>query len=158
MEKKMTNIGLSRKSEYLDQIGFRGIGRLSTMPFCKELIFVDKPQGSNKCFKYTWEGEKFHDLLNKNTDTELSKAVDKISKTSQESYDGNIDDHFFKVLINDFNIEILELVRLVQFKSRLEMILPLNYNPIFSYQKEIKEKYLKYMGEKIDKFSFNRLV
>jgi molecular chaperone HtpG len=150
----MTDIGISKKSEYLDQIGFRGIGRLSAMPFCEELTFINKPQGSNECFKYTWEGEKFHELLNKNTDVELSRAIDKITKSSQEPYDGNIADHFFKVLINHFNVEISDLVKQNEFKIRLEMMLPLNYNPKFTYQKELKKKYLEYMGEKIDKFSF----
>ena len=60
---KMTLIGESDKKKE-DQIGFRGIGRLSAMPFCKELVFENKPQGTNKRLIFKWDGKKFNELLN----------------------------------------------------------------------------------------------
>ena len=36
---KMRGIGISDKGASIDQIGFRGIGRLSAMPFCNKLLF-----------------------------------------------------------------------------------------------------------------------
>ena len=39
---KMKSIGDSQKGAYNDQIGFRGIGRLSAMPFCDYLEFQNK--------------------------------------------------------------------------------------------------------------------
>ena len=39
-EHKMRSIGISDKGSAIDQIGFRGIGRLSAMPFCQKLIFL----------------------------------------------------------------------------------------------------------------------
>ena len=150
---KMTTIGASNKSNFTDQIGFRGIGRLSGMPFCKELVFINKPVGLNKCLIYTWEGEKFHKFLNQEIDLELNAAVEKISSSREEYYEGNINEHFFKVELHGYQEEIKELVD-SDFKQRLSKMLPLNYSPDFSQMDVIKNKYKQYMGESLDKYSF----
>ena len=141
---KMTTIGASNKSNFTDQIGFRGIGRLSGMPFCKELVFINKPVGLNKCLIYTWEGEKFHKFLNQEIDLELNAAVEKISSSREEYYEGNINEHFFKVELHGYQEEIKELVDSSDFKQRLSKMLPLNYSPDFSQMDVIKNKYKQY--------------
>jgi molecular chaperone HtpG len=151
---KMRKIGSSDKSQSLDQIGFRGIGRLSGMPFCEKLIFINKPIGLKKCLIYTWDGEAFYDLLNEEPDHELGDAVDRISRPSEENYEGPIGDHFFRVELHGYKYEIKELIDSQDFKQRLSMLLPLKYSPDFSYKEIIKNKYEQEMGESLDKFSF----
>ena len=41
-EDAMKNIGMSNKHTNSEYIGFRGIGRLSGLPFCEKLTFVNK--------------------------------------------------------------------------------------------------------------------
>lgn len=151
---KMTSIGASDKSTSPDQIGFRGIGRLSAMPFCANLIFTNKPIGLDKCLLFSWDGSKFHHLLNQSTEIELGEALEKITDLSEIPYEGDKNDHFFKVTIQGYNPAIRELLAQKDFKNRLQIMLPLKYDPDFQYKKQIRDKYLEYMGGSLDKFSF----
>ncbi len=153
-QQKMTSIGASEKGSKANQIGFRGIGRLSAMPFCERLVFKNKPKGSNKVLIYTWDGSKFNDMLGKESEPELSNAIEQLSFFDEEKYVNNKDDHFFTVEINNYNEEIVDLITRPDFTDRLKMTLPLQYAPGFEAQKEIKKKYLDFMGEPLDKFSF----
>lgn len=150
---KMTSIGKSDKGKYNDQIGFRGIGRLSGMPFCERLVFTNKVKGLSKCLLFTWYGDKFHELLNQETDHELSTAIGKITTSSEVPYKGDINDHYFRVEIIGYRDEIKELVNSENFKARLALMLPLKYSPSFTKQEIIKSYYEDFMGEDLDKFS-----
>ncbi|MFC1914582.1 ATP-binding protein, partial [Chloroflexota bacterium] len=149
---EMKRIGESNKK--VDQIGFRGIGRLSAMPLCKELIFENKPQGINKRLIFKWDGETFNKLLNKGQDINAS-LDDLTSFNPNEKYDGNIDDHYFKVEIRGYKEAIDELLKSKEFIARLSVLLPLRYSPDFKKQEEIKKKYQEFMGQSLNKYTCN---
>ncbi len=151
---EMTNIGASIKPKFKNLIGFRGIGRLSAMPSCKRLIFTNKPQGSNELQHFSWNGDRFHDLLNRGEEPNFASMVQKITDYSNEEYSGDVNDHFFKVEVQGYKQEIIELIASEDFKERLCIMLPLKYTPNFKRQEEIKAKYQKYMGQSLDIFSF----
>jgi len=151
---KMTSIGFSEKSKFKDQIGFRGIGRLSAMPLCKRLEFIDKPKGLDKILRFTWDGEKFNELLNQGEDHDFAATVEKITDISEEEYPCDINDHFFKVEIQGYEEAISELLSGDDFKDRLCKMLPLKYSSNFEQQEQIKAKYHEFMGDSIDKYSF----
>jgi len=69
-------------------------------------------------------------------------------------YDGDISEHFFKVEIINYNVEIEELLAREDFKAKLCMMLPLRYSPEFTCQKEISDYYEKFMGYSLDRYSF----
>ena len=148
---KMTHIGESDKKNLEDQIGFRGIGRLSAMPLCRQLVFENKPPGTNKRLIFTWDGERFNDLLNKGAD--IGATLDKITTCSRKDYDGDIDDHYFKVRINGYQEAVKDLLQSATFEDRLCTLLPLRYSPKFTKQNQIKNKYRDFMGHSLDKFS-----
>jgi len=148
---KMRLIGESEKRRLEDQIGFRGIGRLSAMPLCRQLVFENKPPGMNKRLIFTWDGEKFNDLLDKGED--IDATLDQITSHSSEDYKGDIDDHYFKVKINGYQEEIKDLLKSETFQDRLCTLLPLRYSPEFTKQNQIKKKYHDFMGHSLDKFA-----
>lgn len=148
---KMRLIGKSDKKRLEDQIGFRGIGRLSAMPLCSQLVFENKPPGINKRLIFTWDGEKFNDLLNKGED--IDATLDQITSGSSENYDGDIGDHYFKVKIQGYQEAIKDLLISKSFQNQLCTLLPLRYSPKFTKQNEIKNKYNDFMGQNLDKFS-----
>ena len=152
---KMTDIGVDTKSDLPSQIGFRGIGRLSAIPFCKRLIFRNKPQGSKNIIVFTWDGEKFNDLLIQDSTAELSKAFEIITSTSLEEYTGEINDHFFSVTIENYNEEIKSLIHQREFKQQLSSLLPLRYSSKFKYQDEIKKNYREIMNDDLDDTAYN---
>ncbi len=152
---EMTIIGSSKKSKYKNQIGFRGIGRLSAMPSCKRLVFTNKPKGSNEIQIFTWNGEEFNNLLNLGEELGFVEMINKIADLSTDIYKGNVNDHFFKVEIFGYQDLISELIADDKFENKLCLVLPLKYSKEFKSQKKIKDEYGKYMGQSLDKFSFN---
>jgi len=155
-ENLMKNFGLSPKARKPNQIGFRGIGRLSAMPFCTKLIFKNKVRGSKSSMYLVWKGDEFHKLLNQKTEPELIESINRLTEKYEEPYSGNANDHFFEVTIQDYGYEIISLLRnKKELLANLKMMLPLKYNPKFLQQKKIKEKYHKYMGGRLDRFEFN---
>ena len=152
---KMTGIGHDTKSNIPDQIGFRGIGRLSAFPYCKKLTFQNKPIGSKNIMQFSWDGTKFKKLLNNKSDTDLIKAIKNISKRLDDIQLNKTEDHFFNVIIEDYDDELSLFIKNNNFKNSLCTMLPLKYNPIFKGQSRIKKAYEKLIGDSLDKFSFN---
>jgi molecular chaperone HtpG len=152
---KMTGIGDDTKSSIPDQIGFRGIGRLSAFPYCKKLTFQNKQKGAKKISQFSWDGLKFNDLLNHKADTDLIKAIDEIAKKLDDIPTTKADEHFFMVIIEDYDDELSLFINDKNFKSLLCTMLPLNYNPSFKGQQKIKKAYKELMGTALDKYAFN---
>ncbi len=151
---KMTSIGKSDKSNAIDQIGFRGIGRLAAMPFCNKLIFLNKVENSNELQIFSWNGKDYNLLLSKSEEDDLEKAIEEITEYSVEQYTGNSAEHFFKVELYGYSEEIAELVGTNDFKDKLSRLLPLEYKKDFSAQDMIHEHYNQYMGETLTKYEF----
>lgn len=152
---KMRSIGDSRKGSHIDQIGFRGIGRLSAMPFCDSLVFENKVKGSAQIQRFSWSGQAYAHLLLQERDQDLSAAINEISQSSEAIYDGDVSDHFFKVSIVHYHEEIDELINSEDFVKQLSMVLPLRYSPTFTAQKLIKQEYEKLMNKSLDCFGYD---
>jgi len=154
-EEYMRSIGKSDKGKYKDQIGFRGIGRLSALPFCDELIFRNKVKGSDKIQVFQWDGKKYSDLLLKGEDHELDAAMGEISKIFEYPYDGSLECHFFEVRIRNYSVEIVELLSTADFRGKLCLLLPLRYSPSFDAQGIVKQEYDRVMGKSLEASSFD---
>ena len=152
---KMTSIGKSDKNKAIDQIGFRGIGRLAAMPFCKELIFKNKVENEEEIQVFSWDGEKYNTLLSQSETDDLESAIEQITQKSVLKYEGNISDHFFKVELVSYRTEIEELVNGKDFKQKLSRLLPLKYADSFEAKKTIHNHYKKFMGESLEKYEFD---
>lgn len=152
---KMTSIGKSDKNKAIDQIGFRGIGRLAAMPFCKELIFKNKVENEEEIQVFSWDGEKYNTLLSQSETDDLESAIEQITQKSVLKYEGNISDHFFKVELVSYRTEIEELVNGKDFKRKLSRLLPLKYADSFEAKKAIHNHYKKFMGESLEKYEFD---
>jgi molecular chaperone HtpG len=153
---EMTAIGHDKKSNIPDQIGFRGIGRLSAFPYCKKLTFYNKPPGAKNIMQFSWDGTEFKSLLNHQSDTDLTEAIDKIAKRLDDIPSKKPDDHFFKVIIENYDDELSLFINdKNNFINQLCTMLPLKYNPKFKGQEKIKKAYKELMRQPIDKFAFN---
>lgn len=152
---KMRGIGKSDKSSAIDQIGFRGIGRLSAMPFCDQLIFSNKVKGESTIQIFSWNGDKYNQLLSLSDSDDLERAIDEITESYCEPYHGNASDHFFKVTLLSYGEEISQLVRTNDFIEKLSKLLPVKYSDSFSAKNRIHEHYEKFMGDSLKKFEFD---
>lgn len=153
--KKMRGIGISDKSTSIDQIGFRGIGRLSAMPFCNKLIFTNKIEGAAEVQEFTWNGEKYNKLLSQSASDDLEKAIDEITECNTKQYCGCASDHFFKVELISYSDEISDLLSLENFVDNLCKLLPVKYSETFSAKDRIHEHYASFMGDELQKFEFD---
>lgn len=153
---EMINIGASKKPGLKNQVGFRGIGRLSAMPLCERLTFTNKVEGLSEVQRFWWDGSKFTKLLNQTSQKDFANTMNTIGHhLPSEKYKGDKDKHFFKVEITGYKEEIADAISGGDFKDRLCMMLPLKYSPQFKYQGEIKAKYQEFMEESIDTFSID---
>lgn len=152
---KMRSIGDSQKGFHNDQIGFRGIGRLSAMPFCDKLEFQNKVKGSSQIQTFSWNGQEYAKLLLQEKDHDLSAAINDISQPDVLVYSGNNEDHFFKVSIVNYHEEIEELINSDDFVKQLRMMLPLHYSPTFTAQNVIKQEYENLMNKSLDRFGYD---
>lgn len=152
---KMTDIAMSDKTDRSQYIGFRGIGRLSAMPFCQSLQFLNKAKGSNSINCCKWDGSKYRDLLNSDAkDYETFNSIVKsIVSVTKLPADVGIDEHYFKVVIEGYGLEIKEVIESKKFKQRLRKMLPLKYSTDFPSSKKIIEKYNDYMSEDFNDFT-----
>lgn len=152
-EKEMLSFGDSSKTDRSQFIGFRGIGRISALPFCETLIFKDKRVGSDTIDICVWEGAKYRDLLNSDAQDgdSFEKIVKSIVEIKSEPCD-NDDTHYFKVEIIKYTFEIEEVMGNFNFEQSLRKLLPIKYSDIFLAGKIIEEKYRSFMNEELSDF------
>lgn len=151
----MKSIGRSDKSQRNDQIGFRGIGRLAAMPFCKVLKFKNKVKGHSCVQWFAWHGDDYSKLLQERQLDDLQDIINNIIDIGEDAYNGSVNEHFFEVEINGYSEAIDYLVSSDDFEKRLSLLLPLGYSPDFNSQKEIHEHFNAYMSSSFEKFEFN---
>ena len=152
-EKAMLSFGDSMKTDRSQFIGFRGIGRISALPFCKKLVFKSKASGSSIVNICEWDGSKYRDLLNFEDSVErtFDDLVRSVVKIYSEKAD-NTDEHYFAVHIEEYGIEVKEVVQQLNFTEQLKKILPITYSQKFSAAEKIIEKYNSFMNEDLKDF------
>ena len=152
---RMLSIGGSDKvRDKTKYIGFRGIGRISGMPFCEKLTFRNKAQGSNKIQKCIWEGKKYRNLLdNENVKDDLQSIIKKVVTFEEENTDyEKTEEHFFEVILEQYTEEIEGMIKGEKFRERLTRMLPLKYKDNFKKAEKILDKYKSFMNESMERF------
>jgi len=84
---RLTAVGASKKRG-TELRGFRGVGRLSGLGYCQELIFRSRTKGDRKVSELIWDGKKLKDLLRSEAQVDLPAAIKAIAKTRLLSQDG----------------------------------------------------------------------
>jgi molecular chaperone HtpG len=165
-ENTMLGIGESQKYKNNALTGFRGIGRLSGMPLCTQLQFINKPKGLTKELICTWNGNKYQELLKQDPnaylaeilelDKKKSKEEDKIITFTEGKEQKDANTHYFKVILNNYGEEISTLLLDNNFKNKLSLLLPVDYNTTFtSTIEEFKKKYEEFIDEEFTKYIFS---
>jgi molecular chaperone HtpG len=153
-QNKMTSIGKSEKANVINQIGFRGIGRLSAMPFCDSLVFKNKVEGEAIIQYFSWDGKRYNELLSKAEEDDLESAIRAITQYKiEESIQP--DEHYFCVELINYSDEIDRLIHSNSFEESLRKLLPLKYSPAFPARDIIHELYQDYMGKSLEQYEFD---
>jgi len=136
-EKRMTAFGASKKRN-TDARGFRGVGRLAGIAYCRELIFRTKSKGEPEVLQLTWDCQVLKSiLLDPNYKGDLSDVVNDIvsvSSLTAEKYP----EHFFEVeLRNIVKHKKDSLIDPETIKHYIAQVAPVPFSPKFSYAEKI---------------------
>ena len=150
VEKTLISIGNSKKSTENSR-GFRGIGRLSALSYCKRLTFTTSYKGEATATQIIIDASKLSEVLADDSISDVTvvdvlESVYSISTKSEKN-----DDHYFSVQLDgvDTNSRLLSYVDVEDY---LTQNAPVPYNPGFVWGKEIVKR-LQNEGMKISSYN-----
>lgn len=138
--RRLTSIGASKKrGESLR--GFRGVGRLSGLGYCQELVFRSRTEKNAKIKELRWDGrvlrEKLRDPAYTGTLTELIKEVATLTHV-QDSAD--YPERFFEVEMRKvMRIKNDLLMNEDEIRRYLSEVAPLPFSPDFTFGPRIRK-------------------
>ena len=139
--KMLANIGDSQKDRKTNK-GFRGIGRLGGLGYCKTVRFETSAMGEEIQTTLEWDAHALHEILaDKDKHIHAGQLIQIITSISRKSCDK--EKHFFRVSLIDINDNSGELLDSEEVKKYLAMVAPVP----FDYEKfpfiEDIERFLK---------------
>lgn len=154
--KVLGNIADSDKTLGEDK-GFRGIGRLCGLAYCKKLKFLSKFKGESKISILECNAEVMRKMLKVHQSKEkkyrAEEILSEIYKFSDSNInEGEINEHYFKVILEDVNSQNNELLDTLKIKEYLSFVAPVPYQNTFYYRSKIYDK-AKELGQKMDEYS-----
>ncbi len=130
----LTNIGYSDKTLETDR-GFRGIGRLCGLAYCRELRFISTAKGEGIQSTVIFNAEKLREISRGEKKYTVKEALDEI--VSSETAVADSDEHFFRVELIDIVDTNDELLDVAKVRDYLSFVAPVTYSSQLYYQTEI---------------------
>ena len=120
--------------------GFRGVGRLSGLGYCQELVFRGKAQGDSRVVEVSWNGralrEKMKDAAYAGSLIDIIREV----VTYKETVANDKSERFFEVelrKVQRLRNDLLMNERLI--RSYLSQVAPVPFHPDFSFGEEVQQ-------------------
>ena len=137
-EKTLISIGNSKKISDNSR-GFRGIGRLSALSYCSNLVFETSSWGEKHGTRIEIDALKLADLLSENSgdDTTVIDVIQKVYQCNTYSEGGQ--NHYFRVIMKGVD-EASGLLSISEVEDYLSQNVPVPYHPEFTWGKEIVKR------------------
>lgn len=129
--------------------GFRGIGRLCGLAYCKTLKFTTSYLGEGMKSIMTCDAQKMRAMLIENKKYTLDEIWDTIITYSTE--DENEQEHYFEVEMFDINKENTDLLNDKKVREYLSFVAPVPYKNTFILRNQIYN-YANSIGYHIDEY------
>ncbi len=129
--------------------GFRGIGRLCGLAYCKTLKFTTSYLGENIKSIMTCDAQKMRAMLVENKKYTLDEIWDAIVTYSTEPETEK--EHYFEVELFEINKENTDLLNETKVRDYLSFIVPVPYKNTFILRNQIYN-YARDIGNKIDEY------
>lgn len=138
--RRLTAIGGSQKRGTTLR-GFRGVGRLSGLGYCQELIFRGRAEGDTKVTELRWDGRALREKLRDNSFqgslTELIHSIVTVS-TLPTSFGKEYPARFFEVELNKVSrLKNDMMLNEDTVRKYLAQVSPVSFSNQFSYAEEI---------------------
>ncbi|MBP7509178.1 MAG: ATP-binding protein [Prolixibacteraceae bacterium] len=152
-KKTLGNIADSDKIIGEDK-GFRGIGRLCGLAYCKELVFTSTTKGETIVSTMRCNAKKMRELIDANARGEKYTASDILHSINEFTTENMAkpNDHWFKVELIGINDENTDLLDFTQIKEYLSFVAPVPYINTFIFRSEI-HKHAKEINYHIDEYA-----
>lgn len=134
--------------------GFRGIGRLCGLAYCKELVFKSSAKGEKAVSTMVCDAAKMRSLIDEHTRGRkytANEVLHKINRFDRKQID-DTDSHFFCVELIGINLENTDLLDFLQVKDYLSFVAPVPYKNTFLYRTEV-HKHAQELGVEIDEYN-----
>lgn len=121
--------------------GFRGIGRLCGLAYCKELVFSSKAKGERVISVMRCNAAFMRELIAENGSGKKHTANEVLNQINQFSSEktNDIDAHWFKVELIDIREDDFALLNFDDIKQYLSFVAPVPYSQKFLYQRLVKQ-------------------
>ena len=129
--------------------GFRGIGRLCGLAYCKTLKFTTSYLGENVKSIMTCDAQKMRAMLVENKKYTLDEIWDAIITYSTESESES--EHYFEVEMFEINKENTDLLNDTMVREYLSFVVPVPYKNTFILRNQIYN-YADSIGYHIDEY------
>lgn len=134
--------------------GFRGIGRLCGLAYCREMVFTSKYKGEDTISIMVCDAKKMRDLISQNghgTKHTASDVLRQIYSFSSKPY-AALDEHWFRVELVGVNTENHDLLNLPVIKDYLSFVAPVPYQNKFLFRKKVYE-HAESLSQQIDEYN-----
>lgn len=133
------NVADSVKDKNINK-GFRGIGRLGGLAYCKKLIFETSSLGEDRKTIMTWDAELLHKILNDPNDkSDAATVINKIVHINTIEEKEN--EHYFRVSLYDIKPSNSDLLDKGLIREYLSQVAPVDFDStIFLLSRKIKEE------------------
>jgi molecular chaperone HtpG len=123
--------------------GFRGVGRLSGLAYCRELEFRTKAAGDDKISTIVWDCRGLRErLADMSFSGDLRKTISEVVSVSHDKSEKK-DDHFFEVSLRDIGrLRNDALLNERVIAHYLSQVAPVSFASEFSFADQI-ERYLQ---------------
>ena len=116
--------------------GFRGIGRLGGLAYCKTLRFETSYFDEDVVSTVTWDAVHLNHILDDdNDDSDAGDVIDTITTVSSQKNETARNKHFFRVIMEDVTDD--RLLNEKDIRDYLSMVAPVDYSNHFVYRTEI---------------------
>lgn len=130
--------------------GFRGIGRLCGLAYCRELIFSSKAKGENIISRMRIDAQELRRRFYGKIKYTAQEVLDDVIVIEKNRSDAQFE-HWFKVEMIDVNAENDVLLDVTMIRDYLSFVAPVEYRNYFSFYSKIYE-HAQNLGFKIDEY------
>ncbi|EFF67003.1 hypothetical protein HMPREF7545_0154 [Selenomonas noxia ATCC 43541] len=130
--------------------GFRGIGRLAGLAYCKRLVFTTRAAGETAVSRLECDAVQFRAMVDEKGHT-AAEVLDAAFSFSAEEAKKKDAAHFFRVELYDVEREVDALLDKERIRSYLSFVAPAAYEISF-YQKGMVTKHAAKYGVPLDEY------
>ena len=146
---------IAQSNKQLDtEKGFRGIGRLCGLAYCRELIFSTTAKNENVISTMRINAEKLRSRFYGDVKYTAQEVLDDVITVNKKISDDVTSEHWFKVEMIDINVENDVLLDVLTIRDYLSFVAPVEYRNTFFLSQKIYE-HANNLNFKIDEYRIN---